>query len=169
MGFDDDPSGGVKRLRLSEGLIVNAKNEYNARAQDTILTGSFILPTEEPAALGVGQRFAWQRQYAMHLEKTTEARGNYLLFVDEERGVVTYKELAPQKVRRTSRAPRKSAFKAHAWATEHTPLFPPLGHSWSFAAARRRPKSARRRRTGTLCSGGSSPPRRGSSAQPSTR
>jgi len=44
VGFDDDPSGGVKRLRLAEGLIVNAKNEYNARAQDTILTGSFILP-----------------------------------------------------------------------------------------------------------------------------
>jgi len=101
VSFDDDPSGGGKRARLAEGLFVNAKNEYSARAQDMIVTGSLILPSEgttEEEASGEGRRFAWQRQYMMHKEKNEDTRGNYAFFVDEEAGVVTYKELALQKV-----------------------------------------------------------------------
>lgn len=129
VGFDDDPSRGGKRARLAEGLIVNAKNEYSARAQDTILTGSFILPTEESAeeeAAGEGRRFAWQRQYMMHLEKNTDTRGNYVLFVDEEAGMVTYKELAPQKVRTREISNSQEAFLFFPSTNERVTRIRPL-------------------------------------------
>jgi hypothetical protein len=103
-----------QQAAVLSGLIVNAKNEYSARAQDTILTGSLIVPSSSSAVpncsegRGDGEEeesaapFEWKRQYQMNMEKvaTAEAlRGNLLLFVDPTKGVVTYKDLAPQKVR----------------------------------------------------------------------
>ena len=76
VGFDDDPAAGqgpLKRARLAEGLVVNAKNEYNPKLKDTTLTGSFIVPTRATGD-GGGTSYEWQRQYSMHLEKARPGR-----------------------------------------------------------------------------------------------
>mmetsp|Transcript_23872 Transcript_23872/g.43657 ORF Transcript_23872/g.43657 Transcript_23872/m.43657 type:complete len:476 (+) Transcript_23872:149-1576(+) len=118
VGFDDDPlvrdgskgEGVNKRAKAAavlEGLIVNAKNEYSSRAQDNILTGSLVVPSSVSSGGGSsaegyegGVDYEWRRQYQMNMEKVSAEglRGNLVLFVDPSKGVVTYKELAPQKL-----------------------------------------------------------------------
>ena len=73
------------------------------RLQAKVLTGSLILPASAPSAEDEDNDAAsyhWQRQYHMDVEKgvSSEDRGNYLLFVDAEQQVVTYKDLWPQKL-----------------------------------------------------------------------
>eukprot|EP00615_Pteridomonas_danica_P006949 CAMPEP_0114342666 /NCGR_PEP_ID=MMETSP0101-20121206/9984_1 /TAXON_ID=38822 ORGANISM="Pteridomonas danica, Strain PT" /NCGR_SAMPLE_ID=MMETSP0101 /ASSEMBLY_ACC=CAM_ASM_000211 /LENGTH=223 /DNA_ID=CAMNT_0001476915 /DNA_START=705 /DNA_END=1379 /DNA_ORIENTATION=+ len=114
VSFDDDPisssststSTSNKRKRINEGMIVNAKNEYNVRSQTEILTSSFILPSSSSSASSSSSSssssnvkpYEWQRQYSMHLETKEDMRGNYLFFVDQENGQVTFKDMVPQKL-----------------------------------------------------------------------
>jgi hypothetical protein len=101
VGFDDDLAGSntVKRRKLAEAMVVNAKNEYNARAQADILTGSLIVPKDLSSA-STSRPYEYQKQYSMQLEKAQGGMEDtqYLLLIDEQERKVSYKDLAPQKV-----------------------------------------------------------------------
>ncbi len=88
---------------------------YNPRLQDHVLTGSLVVPGEVPPtqphstnfgesevaeSVGSAASYHWQRQYRMCREKASggDGRGNYVFFVNEEKGVATYKEMAAQKL-----------------------------------------------------------------------
>jgi len=104
VGFDDDPSGGKRAKRLGEALVVNAKNEFNPRVRENILTGSLILPVGDRGGEGGGVAYEWVKQYAMQLDKSKVKEGSQLLLlVDAANSTATFKDLAPQKVRRAGR------------------------------------------------------------------
>lgn len=94
--FDDDP--GLKRAKLAEALIVDTHKAYNQRSSEAVLTASVVVPADVTSGEGEPSVYEWVRQYQIHLDKSTGDRGNFLFFIDEEKGVVTFKELNPQKV-----------------------------------------------------------------------
>jgi len=107
----------AKRARLEHSLIVNTKNEFVPKLQASVLTGSLIVPTSEPASdpasvpasdpasdlasdpkgEGAARPHEWVQQYRLALERGDD-RGDVLLCVDPASGVATFKHLAPQKL-----------------------------------------------------------------------